>query len=75
MDDQELYAALKDGNLGDNTVGDPQKMLRNCQRYIELRCKGGGNWKSYAELEAENAELRNQLARVRRKAYGVDDEF
>lgn len=60
MDDQELYAVLNDGNLGDNTVGDQEKMLKNCQRYVQLRCKGGGGWKSYAELEAENTELRKK---------------
>jgi hypothetical protein len=57
MDDQSLYAVLKDGNLGDNTVGDQAKMLKNCERYVHLRCQGGGGWKSYAELEAANNDF------------------
>jgi hypothetical protein len=60
LDDQELYKVLNDGNLGDNRVGNKEEMLKNCSRYLDKRCSGG-NWKSYAELEAENAKLRKQL--------------
>lgn len=65
MDDQELYAELRDGNLGDNTVGDQSAMLRNCQRFVELRCKGGGNWKTYAELEAMVASQKEEIITLR----------
>ena len=51
IDDQTLYAVLADGNLGDNTVGDPEAMRRNCDRFIANRCQAGGDWPSYAELE------------------------
>ena len=65
MDDQELYAVLNDGNLGDNTIGDPEKMLLNCQRYIQVRCSTGGEWRSYAELEEENKQLRERLSEAK----------
>jgi hypothetical protein len=61
LDDQKLYAVLGDGDLGDNTVGDPAAMRRNCDRFIAQRCAAGGAWRSYAELEAENAQLRLRL--------------
>jgi len=61
MDDHELYAAagLPDP---DNCIGDPEAMLANCKRFITSRCRADGPWKSYAELEAENAALRTQIA-------------
>ena len=43
----------------DRRVGDPFKMLKNCIRFIENRCEGGG-WSSYAELEEKIRDL--QLA-------------
>jgi hypothetical protein len=61
FDDQELYAVLKDGNLGDNTVGDKEAMLKNCQRYVTHRCEGGGDWKTYEQLEQENKYLNTAL--------------
>jgi hypothetical protein len=54
MDDQDLYAVLGDGNLGDNRVGDPAAMIENCARFITKRCEGG-HWPTYAELEAQIA--------------------
>ena len=62
MDDQELYAALGDGDLGDNRVGDPHAMWTNCATFIAKRCAVGGPWKSYAELEAEFAALKKLCA-------------
>lgn len=59
-DDNELYAAFGLPKR-DNSVGDPVAMLANCRRFIEQRCNAGGPWKSYAELEAENAKLRAAL--------------
>jgi len=57
MDDDELYAAA--GLPARHaTTGDPKAMLRNCKRFIRQRCQGEGDWKSYAELEAENARLK-----------------
>ena len=61
MDDQELYAILGDGNLGDNRVGDLSETLANCKRFIERRCQKGGTWKSYVELETENAALKTAV--------------
>lgn len=57
-DDDKLYAALGDGVTCDRRVGSKADMLKNCERFIQQRCEGGGPWKSYAELEAENARLR-----------------
>lgn len=63
LDDQELYKVLNDGYLGDNTVGDKKAMLKNCERYLENRCSYG-NWRTYAELEAENNRLREENERL-----------
>lgn len=60
-DDQKLYAVLGDGDQGDNRVGDKAAMLKNCDRFLTNRCEGGGPWKTYAELEAENAVLKARL--------------
>lgn len=49
-DDLALYSVLEDDVVPDNHVGDTAAMLRNCERFIEQRCQGGGDWKSYAEL-------------------------
>jgi hypothetical protein len=62
-DDQTLYAALGDGDLGDNRVGDPEAMLANCRRFIERRCAGGG-WTTYAELEAKLDSARAVMIRA-----------
>lgn len=59
FDDDELYAAAGLPPV-DRRVGDKAAMLRNCERFIERRCEGGG-WPSYAELEAENTRLRAAL--------------
>lgn len=59
-DDDRLYAAAGLPPC-DRRVGDKEAMLENCKRFIERRCEGGGPWKSYAELEAENEQLRCQL--------------
>src|ERR1051325_11542175 len=61
MDDQELYKAA--GLVGDNHVGNPEAMLENCKRFIKTRCQGG-NWVSYAELEAENVKLKELLTKA-----------
>jgi len=63
-DDDRLYAALGDGIKCDRRVGDKEAMLRNCARFIDRRCEGGG-WPSYAELEAENARLQAEVAELR----------
>jgi DNA repair ATPase RecN len=66
MDDDELYAAA--GLPARNPqIGDPKAMLRNCKRFIRQRCFGGGNWKSYAELESELAALREASGEARAK--------
>ena len=54
-DDDALYATAGLPPC-DRRVGSKGDMLENCRRFIERRCEGGG-WKSYVELEAENARL------------------
>lgn len=61
MDDQKLYAVLSDGDLGDNATPPKEKMLENCRRYIEQRCKPG-EWQTYQQLEQERDSLKSQLA-------------
>lgn len=63
FDDDELYAAAGLPAV-DRRVGDKVAMLANCARFVERRCEGGGPWKSYAELEAENAQLRERLRKA-----------
>lgn len=46
----------------DMHVGDPDAMLKNCQRYVRDVCVAGGPWKTYAELEAEVKSLEAELA-------------
>lgn len=70
MDDDRLYAAAGFPAV-DRRVGSKEAMLLNCMRYVTLRCEGGGPWKSYAELEGENEELRATI----RAAHAVLDEF
>jgi hypothetical protein len=65
MDDNELYAAAGLPPR-EPTVGDPEAMLANCRRYIAQRCKPGGGWKSYAELEAELAAAKAEIERLRK---------
>jgi hypothetical protein len=69
MDDQELYAVLNDGNLGDNHVGDIEQMRHNCNRFLENRCTGG-KWKTYAELEKE---LNDCLHAQKSRNTGLDE--
>lgn len=67
-DDDRLYAALNDGVKCDRRVGDKLAMLRNCERFIDRRCEGGG-WPTYAEVEAERDALAKELETCRR-LYG-----
>lgn len=39
--------------IPDRRVGDKAAMLQNCERYIDIMCKEGGHWKSYAQIEQE----------------------
>ena len=48
-DDDKLYAAAGLPPC-DRRVGDKAAMLKNCERFIERRCQGGG-WPTYAQLE------------------------
>jgi hypothetical protein len=59
---EELYAVVGDGVKGDFRVGSKEAMLHNCSKYIQNVCIEGGPWKSYAELEADNAALRQEIA-------------
>lgn len=68
MDDQKLYAVLKDDNLGDNRTPPKEKMLQTCSRYIDSRCQPTADWKSYEELEDDNLRLRLGLKSIRHEA-------
>lgn len=59
-DDDRLYEALGDGIKCDRRVGDKAAMLRNCERFIDNRCQGGG-WPNYAQLEAEIGQAHHAL--------------
>ncbi len=48
-DDDKLYEAAGLPPC-DRRVGDKAAMLKNCERFIDKRCEGGG-WPSYKELE------------------------
>jgi len=81
MDDQELYKVLNDGDLGDNHVGDPEKMLSNCKRFIQNRCQGG-KWTDYQTLElhiealkTEVLELNGELDRWKTKQTKLNSTF
>lgn len=68
QDDDALYAAAGLPPR-DHRVGDKTAMRANCDRFIENRCEGGGPWRSYAELEAENARLTTELANCKKPPY------
>lgn len=55
-DDDELYAALRDGITCDRRVGSQMDMAVNCIRFIRNRTEGGC-WPSYVELEAKIKQL------------------
>jgi hypothetical protein len=38
-------------------------MLKNCERYLEVRCKGG-DWPTYAELEERVKKAQSALAKI-----------
>ena len=59
LDDIELYAAAG-LDPADTRVGNKDAMLENCKRFLAQRCESGGPWRSYAELEAENAHFRQK---------------
>jgi hypothetical protein len=63
-DDDRLYAALGDGIGCDRSVGDKAEMLKNCARFIDRRCTGG-DWPTYAALEAERDALRLEVEVLR----------
>lgn len=63
-DDDALYAAAGLPQH-DSSVGDKGAMLENCIRFVRHRCDEGGAWKSYTELETENADLRAEIEALR----------
>jgi hypothetical protein len=54
LDDLELYQALGDNQLADNSLPPREKFLANCERFYDCRAQAG-NWPSYQELEQELA--------------------
>lgn len=69
-DDDRLYAAAGLSKC-DRRVGDKFAMLKNCLRFIENRCEGGGPWRTYAQLEEDVRRLRAALARIANEAHGT----
>lgn len=53
-DDDRLYAAAGLPPR-DNRINSEEEQLAQCQRFIKNRCQGGGNWKSYVDLESKLA--------------------
>lgn len=74
LDDRKLYEAAGLPTEKYDQVGSPSEMLKNCERFVTYRCSGGGDWKSYAELEAENARLRQELADLKAARRLIDDD-
>lgn len=60
-DDEKLHALV--GMKRDTRVGDKEAMLRNCARFIEKRCTGGG-WPTYAQLEFVLKATRLDVGRI-----------
>lgn len=76
LDDADLYlAAGLEAAQHVFEVGDREKMLKNCERFIEQRCVEGGGWKSYAELEADNTRLAAENERLRPQHHPLCDAF
>lgn len=71
-DDDRLYEAA-DLPPCDRRVGSKEEMLRNCERFIDRRCEGGGPWRSYADLEQDNERLRVLLTQISQAACGRGD--
>lgn len=45
----------------DLRVGDKPTMRKNCDRYIDC-LESGGPWRSYAEIEQENEDLKKEIS-------------
>lgn len=69
QDDAALYAAAGLPPR-DCRVGDKEAMLRNCERFVELRCKVGGPWLTYEELEKRLAGTEADRDRLERELVG-----
>jgi len=59
LDDEELYAAAGLAPA-DRHVGDKAAMLKNCERFLKVRCQGG-RWPSYVEVEDELTSARERI--------------
>lgn len=77
MDDAALYdaAGIRGPHQPVFTVTNLPAMRRNCDRFLERRCIEGGDWPTYAELEAEIVDLARENAALARalRAAGGDD--
>jgi hypothetical protein len=69
-DDDRLYEAVGDGIKCDRRVGSKDEMLLNCSRFIQRRCEQG-HWPTYAALEAELAQLKENVNNPTAKAGGL----
>lgn len=64
LDDLKLYEVLNDGVVPDRRVGDKAEMLKNCERFINNRCEGGG-WPTYVELEEKIKILEKEIDKLK----------
>lgn len=64
LDDLELYKALGDMVVADNTMPIRETFLANCARYYERRCSAG-EWPTYQELETRLASFKAALTQAR----------
>lgn len=69
MDLTELAEAV--GVDMDMHVGDPEAMLKNCERFVNEVCVAGGPWKSYAELEQHIQQLERELQANKQVRFGL----
>lgn len=74
LDDNDLYEAAG-LEPADVRVGDKDAMLKNCERFLKNRCQSGGPWKSYSELEAEIASLKEAAANAKFEFVPVPGGF
>lgn len=74
-DDDKLYAAAGLPPC-DRRVGDKLEMVKNCIRFIEKRCEGGG-WPTYKELEHDRDQWKAWLLGLFRRfgpAFDASEE-
>ena len=56
FDDDVLYEAVGDGVKCNREVGNKFEMLKNCIRFVDVRCEGGG-WLTYVQIKEQRDKL------------------